>query len=149
MSNSIALWPLKLTAGTWRSVTPGKSHKYIEPASATSSTESLFPIDKMASLPRSVHGSARTSPPNTIRDAVRVTSGPSERHLWVDPLVQDNPAELAPHIANTHPVYYGSGNADANLPGLDPESRDSSDISERIHGLSVMHLQWQDELGEG
>jgi hypothetical protein len=87
--------------------------------------------------------------PKTIRDAMRVTESLGERYLWVDALciVQDDSEELAASIGNMHQVYRGGvmtivaaggTDADADLPGLDPGSRDVCDVSETIRGLTVM-----------
>lgn len=90
--------------------------------------------------------------PNTIRDAITLTSSLSIRYIWVDSLciVQDDDRDKISLIPNMHLIYdrafmtivAGTGkNAEAGLPGLCANSRAHTQIvAEIFPGLRILCL---------
>ncbi|KIW14231.1 hypothetical protein PV08_07013 [Exophiala spinifera] len=108
-------------------------------------------INQMKSIPKRKEGKVDLTPvygtlPRTIRDAIELVQELGERFLWVDALCidQKDDAELAKQVEQMDKIYASAlitivaaaeRDADAGLPGFQPQSRLSIQHSERIQSF--------------
>jgi Heterokaryon incompatibility protein (HET) len=86
---------------------------------------------------------------NTIRDALELVQEMGERYVWIDALciIQDDGEDKTAQIPQMHLIYglatltiiaaFGD-DADAGLPGIQPESRNGSKILLQLEDISLL-----------